>query len=177
MDWKHDNRGYLRIFASYYRPHWKLFALDMVCALLICIVDLLFPVLSRYSMQTLLPGQAFAAFDDAGVDAHPDTEGALTALGRGDLPGLCERMENVFEELCQSQPQLEQVLQVRQELCRQGALAARMSGSGSAVFGVFADPQQAMDCADRLEAAGQVESVHLAAPWAGGPVIEWEQSE
>ena len=62
MDWKHDNRGYLRIFASYYRPHWKLFALDMVCALLICIVDLLFPVLSRYSMQTLLPGQAFAAF-------------------------------------------------------------------------------------------------------------------
>lgn len=122
-------------------------------------------------------GQAFAAFDDAGVDAHPDTEGALAALGRGDLPGLCERMENVFEELCQSQPQLEQVLQVRQELCRQGALAARMSGSGSAVFGVFAGPQQAMDCADRLEAAGQVESVHLAAPWVGGPVIEWEQSE
>ena len=62
MNWKHDNRGYLRIFASYYKPHWKLFALDMVCALLICVVDLLFPVLSRYSMQTLLPGQAFAAF-------------------------------------------------------------------------------------------------------------------
>ena len=36
--WKTD--GYLRIFASYYRPHWKLFALDMVCALCICLVDL-----------------------------------------------------------------------------------------------------------------------------------------
>ena len=34
--------GYLRIFASYYRPHWKLFALDMVCALCICLVDLPF---------------------------------------------------------------------------------------------------------------------------------------
>ena len=51
--WKTD--GYLRIFASYYRPHWKLFALDMVCALCICLVDLAFPIVSRFSMQTLLP--------------------------------------------------------------------------------------------------------------------------
>ena len=56
------NRGYLRIFASYYKPHWKLFLLDMVCALLICIVDLLFPMVSRWSMQTLLPNQLFATF-------------------------------------------------------------------------------------------------------------------
>ena len=30
--------GMLRIFASYYKPHWKLFALDMVCALVICVM-------------------------------------------------------------------------------------------------------------------------------------------
>ena len=58
--WKTD--GYLRIFASYYRPHWKLFVLDMVCALCICLVDLAFPIVSRFSMQTLLPGQMFTAF-------------------------------------------------------------------------------------------------------------------
>ena len=56
------NRGYLRIFASYYKPHWKLFLLDMVCALLICIVDLLFPMVSREAMQNLLPNQLFATF-------------------------------------------------------------------------------------------------------------------
>ena len=56
------NRGYLRIFASYYKPHWKLFLLDMVCALLICIVDLLFPMVSREAMQNLLPNQMFTAF-------------------------------------------------------------------------------------------------------------------
>ena len=55
-------RGYLRIFAGYYRPHWKLFLLDMVCALCICIVDLLFPMVSRWSMQTLLPQKLFSAF-------------------------------------------------------------------------------------------------------------------
>ena len=59
---KRPRRGYLRIFASYYKPHWKLFALDMVCALCICLVDLAFPVVSRFAMQTLLPQQAFRAF-------------------------------------------------------------------------------------------------------------------
>ena len=59
---KRPRRGYLRIFASYYKPHWKLFALDMVCALCICLVDLTFPVASRFAMQTLLPQQAFRAF-------------------------------------------------------------------------------------------------------------------
>ena len=56
------SRGYLRIFASYYRPHWRLFAVDMVCALCICLVDLAFPVVSRYSMQQLLPNRVFGAF-------------------------------------------------------------------------------------------------------------------
>ena len=54
--------GYLKIFVSYYKPHWKLFLLDMVCALCICIVDLLFPMVSRWSMQTLLPQKLFTAF-------------------------------------------------------------------------------------------------------------------
>ena len=55
-------KGYLKLFASYYKPHWKLFLLDMVCALCICIVDLLFPMVSRWSRQTLLPQKLFAAF-------------------------------------------------------------------------------------------------------------------
>lgn len=54
--------GYLRVFLSYYRPHLKLFFLDMLCALCICVVDLLFPIVSRYSMQTLLPDNLFGTF-------------------------------------------------------------------------------------------------------------------
>ncbi|WP_130869929.1 ABC transporter ATP-binding protein [Intestinimonas massiliensis (ex Afouda et al. 2020)] len=54
--------GYLKIFVSYYKPHWRLFLLDMVCALCICIVDLLFPMVSRWSMQTLLPQKLFTTF-------------------------------------------------------------------------------------------------------------------
>ena len=33
-------RSPLRIFLSYFRPHWKLFTLDISCAILIAMVDL-----------------------------------------------------------------------------------------------------------------------------------------
>ena len=56
------HRGHLAIFASYYKPHMKLFLLDMFCALMICVVDLVFPYVSRLSMQTLLPQGLFQTF-------------------------------------------------------------------------------------------------------------------
>lgn len=52
----------IRGFVRYYRPYWKLFAADMLCALLIAAVDLLFPLASRYALQTLLPVNAYGAF-------------------------------------------------------------------------------------------------------------------
>ena len=55
-------RGYLSLFASYYRPHMALFLLDMICALGIAAVDLSFPQVSRWAMQTLLPDRLFATF-------------------------------------------------------------------------------------------------------------------
>ena len=52
----------LKIFFSYIRPHWKPFAVDMLCAAAVSAIDLVFPVVSRRSMQTLLPDRQFAAF-------------------------------------------------------------------------------------------------------------------
>ena len=54
--------GYVPIFLSYYKPHLKLFILDMCCALGIALVDLAFPYVSRLSMQSLLPSGLFGAF-------------------------------------------------------------------------------------------------------------------
>lgn len=52
----------IREFVRYYRPYWKLFAWDLLCALMIAAVDLLFPLASRYGMQQLLPANAYGAF-------------------------------------------------------------------------------------------------------------------
>lgn len=52
----------LKIFISYFKPHKKLFFLDMACALAISLIDLAFPFVSRLCMYTLLPDNAWGTF-------------------------------------------------------------------------------------------------------------------
>ena len=42
-------------FIKYYRPHWKLFALDLVCAFLMTGIDLVYPVFTRSFMNDIIP--------------------------------------------------------------------------------------------------------------------------
>ena len=52
----------LKIFFSYYRPHLKLFLVDILSAFCVSAIDLAFPYVSRLSMQTLIPQNAYRAF-------------------------------------------------------------------------------------------------------------------
>ena len=56
------NKGHIAIFMSYYKPHIAIFLLDMACALGVCLVDLSFPMASRYALNQLLPQGLFSAF-------------------------------------------------------------------------------------------------------------------
>ena len=58
----YQTRSSLRIFLSYFKPHWKLFALDMACALGISVIDLAFPLVSRAAMYEWLPEKEFGIF-------------------------------------------------------------------------------------------------------------------
>ena len=55
-------RSPLRIFLSYFKPHWKLFSLDMGCAILIALVDLAFPLVSRTALYQWLPEKNYRVF-------------------------------------------------------------------------------------------------------------------
>ncbi len=57
-----ENKSSLKHFVSYYRRHWRLFVLDLACALMIAAVDLAFPLVSRYAMTTLLPADMYHTF-------------------------------------------------------------------------------------------------------------------
>ncbi|MDE6880771.1 MAG: ABC transporter ATP-binding protein/permease [Oscillospiraceae bacterium] len=57
-----QNQSLLRIFLSYFRPHMGLFLLDMACALLISLVDLSFPYVSRMCLYELIPAHKYQAF-------------------------------------------------------------------------------------------------------------------
>ena len=56
------NKSEMQIFLSYFKPHRKLFLLDMVCALAIALIDLAFPFISRWCMYKLLPDNAWRTF-------------------------------------------------------------------------------------------------------------------
>ena len=56
------NKSSIGIFLSYFKPHKKLFFVDMACALSVALIDLAFPYVSRGAMNRLLPEAKFGAF-------------------------------------------------------------------------------------------------------------------
>ena len=52
----------IRIFINYIATQKKFFIIDMVCAVLVAMIDLVFPFVSRMSMNELLPNKLFGAF-------------------------------------------------------------------------------------------------------------------
>ena len=52
----------VKIFFSYYKPHLSLFILDMFFALLYACIDLSFPLVSRYTLNKMLPEGEYRVF-------------------------------------------------------------------------------------------------------------------
>ncbi len=78
---------------------------------------------------------------------NPDTQKAARALSVGDLPGLASSMGNALTPAAASiRPE---IIDCIQALEHYGALRAQMTGSGSAVIGLFSSP----DAAARAEQA------------------------
>ncbi len=49
------NKDIFKSFLSYYRPNMRLFIIDMSCAFLMALIDLLFPMVSRHILGTIIP--------------------------------------------------------------------------------------------------------------------------
>ena len=58
----YQRKSPIAIFLSYFKNHKGLFATDMLCALLISAVDLLFPLVTRTALYDMLPNNMFKVF-------------------------------------------------------------------------------------------------------------------
>ena len=58
----YQKRSPLLIFLSYFGRHKKLFALDVLCAVGIAGVDLLFPLVTREALYEMLPDKMYQTF-------------------------------------------------------------------------------------------------------------------
>lgn len=92
--------------------------------------------------------ELFGRIDKRRITAHPDTQGLCAALRAGDLCGVARRMYNVFEEALPRSSA--EIGSIRGTLLGAGALGAVMTGTGSAVFGVFEDRAAAAAAHDGL---------------------------
>jgi 4-diphosphocytidyl-2-C-methyl-D-erythritol kinase len=106
-----------------------------------------FFVIAKPSFSVSTP-ELFTRIDCAKVRRRPDTDGILRAIEQGDLPGVAHRMYNVCEDvLPRGQGEIEEL---RDRMLDYHALGAMMTGTGSAVFGVFDDIQNAQNARRNL---------------------------
>lgn len=106
---------------------------------------------------------AFGLYDQQ-PEAHCPSSGSMVAaLEGGDLPGIGRHLYNSLEKPVGGKHP--RILQLVERLENAGALGARMTGSGSAVFGLFDDPDKAKKAARGLRLLCR--EVYVTAPLAG----------
>ncbi|MBQ6540789.1 MAG: 4-(cytidine 5'-diphospho)-2-C-methyl-D-erythritol kinase [Oscillospiraceae bacterium] len=90
----------------------------------------------------------FAAVDSRKIRFHPDTKGMVKAIEEGSLNGVAKRLFNVFEEMVAEDHS--EIQSIKDTLYDCGALGASMSGTGSAMFGLFDSREKAQAAYDKL---------------------------
>lgn len=112
--------------------------------------------------------EAFSAFDQLNhFDSPLDNGDILQGLHDGDICKIAQSMCNSFEAL--DTPDMQDIPIIRREMIEAGAYGARMTGSGSAVFGIFNHSRPAKSCMYTLER--EVEKIFLVRPVEHGPEV------
>lgn len=90
----------------------------------------------------------FTAYHEKADIPRPATDDAQRALETGDASLLCASLGNVLQSVSQDiRPPIGEAIT---QLKKRGAITALMTGSGSAVFGVFGSEEAARDAARSL---------------------------
>ena len=93
--------------------------------------------------------EMYAAIDQRHPSYRATTEAVMAALAAGDLTSIAANVTNTFSGVL---PADTQIFAIERQLRDMGALNAMMSGSGSAVFGIFAEEAAAKAAYDALKA-------------------------
>ncbi len=89
----------------------------------------------------------YREIDEKGILPATTTDALLKALAQNDLPGVCAHLNNSFHDLLEEDHPSRKACAILRE---SGALGAQLSGSGSAVFGLFDSGKKARVAFDNL---------------------------
>lgn len=105
--------------------------------------------------------EAYAKSDSMGYEQCRSAEPMADAICRGDIQAVGKALYNKFEEVVEV-PEIDRIKSCMKEYGAEGAL---MTGSGSAIFGIFEEKSDADDCMNELER-------HFENVWLTEPVSE-----
>lgn len=91
-------------------------------------------------------GEAYKLYDKKPTKSVGEPTETVRAMERGNLRAVGNKLYNVFETLY-GDPRIEKI---KSELLSLGACGAALSGSGSAVFGIFEDEKTAVNAVGKL---------------------------
>ena len=93
------------------------------------------------------------------LENHPDIEGMIEGLEKGDLTAITDRLANVLETV--TVPAYPIIAEIKQVMLDEGAEGALMSGSGPTVFGIFTELDKAQKAAQRIGDVGLAKQVFI----------------
>ena len=93
------------------------------------------------------------------LEIHPDIDGMIEGLKKGDLKAITARLGNVLETV--TIPTYPIVDTIKKSMLESGAEGALMSGSGPTVFGIFTEADKAKLAAREIELSGLAKQVFV----------------
>ncbi|MGL4730731.1 MAG: 4-(cytidine 5'-diphospho)-2-C-methyl-D-erythritol kinase [Clostridium sp.] len=91
----------------------------------------------------------YKALDINKVHKHPETEKLIKAMENNNLKYVANNMKNILENVTIGKYTL--IKTIKEDMVKEGALGAMMSGSGPTVFAFFDDMLKAQKCYDKLK--------------------------
>ena len=92
--------------------------------------------------------EMYNRLDEKEIKQKDTTKKIIKALENHDIKILSNNLYNVFEEVIENK---EIIKELKEELIKYGAISSLMTGSGSAVYGIFKDKQTAKNAYEKLK--------------------------
>lgn len=121
------------------------------CSILICKPDVSVSTALAYEKSDSKPPKGFLVTDEV-----------VKFIFKRNLRGVCECLYNEFEAVMQ----IQEINDIKKTMTKNNALGACMSGSGSAVYGIFLQEKKALKCKDAM--SDTYDKLYLCAPITGG---------
>lgn len=107
--------------------------------------------------------KGYGMYDSQPIESRGEPKNLLATLQNGNLKHIGENLYNIFEPLYGDS----RIDNIKQELMQNGAKGALLSGSGSAVYGIFSD---------RSEASAAYKKINRASKILANPIFTLEKS-